>query len=127
MCSQIELKGLPMLELGKAIRIVRAAKGMRLSTLADNAGVSIPFLSLVENGERQPSLDVLRRLANALRIPPEVLIILAQPANGRLQSEDQVSQALVAMIQKMLSVEDELRSTLSSETETDETRSDEGR
>jgi transcriptional regulator with XRE-family HTH domain len=116
-----------MLELGKAIRIVRAAKGMRLSTLADNAGVSIPFLSLVENGERQPSLDVLRRLANALRIPPEVLIILAQPANGRLQSEDQVSQALVAMIQKMLSVEDELRSTLSSETETDETRSDEGR
>lgn len=115
-----------MLELGKAIRIVREAKGMRLSALAGVGGISVPFLSLVENGDRQPSLAVLRRLADGLGIPPEVLIILAQPPDGRLESGDQESQSLVAAIQKMLSVEEELKSRLAPEAKTDETRSNDG-
>ena len=104
-----------MLELGKAIRIVREAKGMRLATLAQHAGVSVPFLSLVENGERQPSLDVLRRVADGLSIPSEVLIMLSQPSTGHLQSKDQTTQSLVRAIQKLQSVEDDLRSKLEPE------------
>lgn len=109
-----------MLELGKAIRIVREAKGMKMSALAKSGGVSIPFLSLVESGARNPSLSVLRRIAIGLGIPPEVLIILAQPPDGLLQSGDSKSQALVQAIQKLLSVENELRSRLELEESADE-------
>ena len=104
-----------MLELGKAIRIVREAKGMRLAALAERASVSVPFLSLVENGERQPSLAVLRKLANGLGIPPEVLIMLSQPSTGHLQIKDRTTQSLVRAIQKLQSVEDDLRSKLEAE------------
>jgi transcriptional regulator with XRE-family HTH domain len=104
-----------MLELGKAIRMVREAKGLKLGALAERASVSVPFLSLVENGERQPSLAVLRKLAEGLRIPSEVLIMLSQPATGHLQSKDQTTQSLVRAIQKMQSVEDDLRSKLEPE------------
>jgi len=104
-----------MLELGKAIRIVRDAKGIRLATLAERSGVSVPFLSLVEHGDRQPSLAVLRKVADGLGIPPEVLIMLSQPTSGHLQSDDRTTQSLIAAIQKMLAVEDDLRTKLGSE------------
>lgn len=104
-----------MLDLGKAIRIVRAAKGMRLAALAERGEISVPFLSLVENGDRQPSLAVLRRIANGLGIPPEVLIMLSQPTSGHLESKDQTTRSLVTAIQKMLTVENDLRSKLTSE------------
>ncbi len=101
-----------MLELGKAIRIVREAKGMRLAMLAERGGVSVPFLSLVENGERQPSLVVLRKLAEGLGIPPETLILLSQPPGGNLRSGDQASQSLITAIKKLIAVEDDLRSKI---------------
>ncbi|MGD2109907.1 MAG: helix-turn-helix transcriptional regulator, partial [Phycisphaerae bacterium] len=104
-----------MLELGKAIRIVREAKGIRLAVLAERAGVSVPFISLVERGERQPSLAVLRKIAVGLGIPAEVLIMLSQPTSGHLQSNDRTTRSLLAAIQKMLAVEDDLRSQLESE------------
>ena len=104
-----------MLELGKAIRYVREAKGMRLASLAKRGGVSVPFLSLVENGERAPSLVVLRKLAAGLGIPSDVLIILAQPTEGNLQSNDPASRSLVSAIEKMLTVEDDLRKELGME------------
>lgn len=104
-----------MLELGKAIRIVREAKGIRLAVLAERSGVSVPFLSLVEHGDRQPSLAVLRKIADGLGIPAEVLIMLSQPTSGHLQSNDRRTQSLVTAIQKLLSVEDDLRSKLTSE------------
>lgn len=103
-----------MLELGKAIRIVREAKGMKLAMLAERGGVSVPFLSLVENGERQPSLVVLRKLAEGLGIPPETLILLSQPPGGNLRSGDQISQSLVAAIKKLIAVEEEIRSKIAS-------------
>ena len=107
-----------MLELGKAIRIVREAKGMRLGALAERAGVSVPFLSLVENGDRQPSLAVLRQLAEGLGIPPEVLIMVAQPTSGHLESKDRTTQSLIESIQKLVSIENDLRSKLGKEQKT---------
>lgn len=116
-----------MLELGKAIRIVRAAKGMRLAALAERGGVSVPFLSLVENGDRQPSLAVLRKLAEGLGIPSEVLIILSQPTEGHLNSDDRASQSLVTAIQKLLAVEGELKLELVTEAKRRASRKTHGR
>jgi transcriptional regulator with XRE-family HTH domain len=104
-----------MLELGKAIRIVREAKGMTLGALAERSGVSVPFASLVESGGRHPSLHVLRRVAEALGIPTEVLIMLSQPSGGNLRTSDRATDSLVRSIQKLFSVETELRSKLASE------------
>ena len=60
--------------IGKAIKIIREAKGKSLGALASQAEVSIPYLSLVEADKRNPSLDVIQRIALALEIPPDVFL-----------------------------------------------------
>ena len=48
-------------DIGKSIRVIRQAKGFPLKDVAAAASISNPFLTLVEKGARQPSLDVIRR------------------------------------------------------------------
>ncbi len=101
-----------MLDIGRAIRIVRIAKNLKVSELASMADLSVPFVSLVENGERQPSFDALRRIATALGVPFEALIVLAQPRNGRLSTSDATARRLASQIEKLIEAEDSLRKQL---------------
>lgn len=100
------------LELGRAIRIVRQAKDFKVSDLAERAAVSVPFVSLIESGDRQPSLQVLRRIADALGVPSEVLIVLAQPRNGTLATSGRKATRLATAIRKLVEAEDSLRTRL---------------
>lgn len=52
--------------------ILKARRGQRRQAeIADAAGIASCTLSLIETGERTPSLDVLVRLCDALGIPVE--------------------------------------------------------
>jgi transcriptional regulator with XRE-family HTH domain len=48
-----------------------------LRQLAEQAGVSNPYLSQIERGLRRPSAEVLQQLAKALRISAEQLYLRA--------------------------------------------------
>jgi len=98
-----------MLEIGKAIRVIRQAKNLKQNDLAKGASVSAPFLSLIENGERQPSLAVIRKIAAALAVPSEALILLAQPRQGTLRTEDRFTVDLARLITALVEAEDGLR------------------
>ena len=54
--------------LGQEIRAVRRAMGMTLNDCAEAASLSVGFLSLVERGQKQPSLEALQRISAALGI-----------------------------------------------------------
>lgn len=54
--------------LGSEIRQTRLRRKMKLSELADKAGVSASLVSQIENGKASPSLSTLRRFANALGV-----------------------------------------------------------
>lgn len=56
--------------LGKMLRELRETKGMSQVNLAEKARVSQAYIAMLESGEkRNPSLVILRRLANALGVP----------------------------------------------------------
>ena len=101
-----------MVELGKAIRMLREANERGLGELAKAAGISTSFLSLIESGKRQPSLVVLRKLAEALDVPSEALILAAHGAGSTLTSADPVVGKLTDSLTKMAKAEDELRKRL---------------
>jgi transcriptional regulator with XRE-family HTH domain len=63
--------------LGRRVRERRRRLGLTLKDLAQRTGLSVPFLSQVENGKR-PSLASLFSLARVLDTTPEAL--LAGPA-----------------------------------------------
>jgi transcriptional regulator with XRE-family HTH domain len=72
--------------LGDYLREQRIAARLSLRQLAEQAGVSNPYLSQIERGLRKPSADVLQQIAKALRISAEQLYIRA----GIISPEDGV-------------------------------------
>jgi transcriptional regulator with XRE-family HTH domain len=69
-------KDLPR-DIGGFIRDMRRNAKISLRQLADQAGVSNPYLSQVERGLRKPSAEVLQQLASALRVSTPVMYLRA--------------------------------------------------
>jgi transcriptional regulator with XRE-family HTH domain len=63
--------------LGDYLREQRVQARLSLRQLAEQAGVSNPYLSQIERGLRKPSAEVLQQIAKALRISAEQLYIRA--------------------------------------------------
>ena len=72
-------------QLGEYLKEQRTQSRLSLRQLADQVGVSNPYLSQIERGLRRPSAEVLQQLAKALRISADQLYIRAgivSPAAG---------------------------------------------
>ena len=66
-----------MATIGDYIRQQREQAKISLRQLADQAGVSNPYLSQIERGLRKPSADILQQIAKGLRISAEALYVQA--------------------------------------------------
>ncbi|HUF90249.1 MAG TPA: XRE family transcriptional regulator [Gemmatimonadota bacterium] len=62
--------------LGLKLRKHRQEKGLSLSDLAARAGISVSYLSEIENGRKHPKPEKLIRLAEALAVPYDELVSL---------------------------------------------------
>ena len=63
--------------LGDYLKEQRLGSKLTLRQLADQVGVSNPYLSQIERGLRKPSAEVLQQLAKALRVSAEQLYVRA--------------------------------------------------
>ncbi len=63
--------------LGDYLREQRVAAALSLRELAEQSGVSNPYLSMIERGVRRPSAQVLHQIAKALQISAEQLYVRA--------------------------------------------------
>jgi DNA-binding XRE family transcriptional regulator len=55
------------------IKLWRDHRGLTQQELADRAGISKPYLSQIESGKRQGTVETLVAIARALDVPLEVL------------------------------------------------------
>ena len=62
------------------LRARRIEAGLTQVDLAKRLGVSQPSVAQLETGEYVPSLDIVDRVAKALRVPPETLLSQALAA-----------------------------------------------
>lgn len=60
---------------GLAVRRRREAAGVSQEDLAFEAGIHRTYVSMLERGEANPSLDVIERLAGALRTSVSALFL----------------------------------------------------
>ena len=81
--------------LGEYLREQRSGAQMSLRQLAEQAGVSNPYLSQVERGLRKPSAEVLNKIASALQISSEHLYVRA----GLLDEDTAALPKVVVAIQ----------------------------
>lgn len=61
------------IKFGQVVKILRTASGLKQKDLAEKVGVRPHYLSLVESGKREPSLNVVRLIARALDVPVSYL------------------------------------------------------
>lgn len=64
-------------DLGDYLKEQRVNAQLSLRQLAEQTGVSNPYLSQIERGLRRPSAEVLQQLAKALRLSSENLYVRA--------------------------------------------------
>lgn len=60
--------------IGKRIRLLRTQQHLSQMTLAEMVDKSPTYISLVENGQKGPSLEMLIDVANALKVTTDVLL-----------------------------------------------------
>jgi transcriptional regulator with XRE-family HTH domain len=63
------------LAFGEALRCERRRRGMSQEELAEACDMDRSYPSLLERGQRTPTLTVLLDLAAALKVPPERLVM----------------------------------------------------
>jgi len=62
-------------KIGKKIRCAREERKMTQEQFSEKAGVDVSYLSYVENGKRNVSIDVLERISNLLDLNLEDSIL----------------------------------------------------
>lgn len=67
-----------MVAIGKAVGYFRLQARMTQRTLADRTGLTVNYLSLLENGMRTPSLETLYKIAKVLGRRVSTLFLVAE-------------------------------------------------
>ncbi len=78
-------------QFGAAVRDRRAAARLSQEKLAESAGLHPTYISMVERGIRNPTLDVAARIAKALKISLPRLIEQAQNITAPRQKSSRES------------------------------------
>ena len=89
------------MNLGRAIKLMRTAAGMKQKDVAAKIGVTSNYVSLVENGRREPSISFLKQVAAILSVPVGLLFLWEETESGPSEkSLDQV-RSLLARLEAM--------------------------
>lgn len=79
--------------IGEYIREQRKQARISLRQLAEQAGVSNPYLSQIERGLRKPSAEILNQIAKGLQISAQALYVQA----GLIEDGEQPSDVIAAI------------------------------
>ncbi|MGA2093012.1 MAG: helix-turn-helix transcriptional regulator [Sedimentisphaerales bacterium] len=103
------------ISVGKAIKIIRNAKGISLGDLAIQSRISVPYLSLLESEKRKPSLTVIGQVADALDIPVDVFILLYSGHESTLTTKCNVANRLLTVLTQMENFEKRINDAISNQ------------
>ena len=106
-------------KIGSRIQKYRDAAGLSQEKLAEQTGVSTIFISYIERGTRQPSLESFIKIANVLKVSTDALLtdVLENPYKERASSylnrieelPPKDRQRILAVLETMLSDVDPMR------------------
>ena len=81
-------------DVGRCLRRLRDGRDLSIRALAEQSGLNVNTLSLIENGKSSPSVSTLQQLASALAVPitaffemdiPKNMISYQKSGNGYVQ------------------------------------------
>lgn len=85
---------------GKRVRQQRILAQLTQEKLAEKADISLSFLGHIERGTRKASLDTVVKLANALRVSPNILLQDSLESD-LLDSAPQMSESQMGLLREI--------------------------
>ena len=86
----------------KAIRVARSLADLSQGQLADRAEIDRSYLSLIESGKRQPSVETIEKIAVALKIPFHLLSLLGSEETDLKKANPGHIESLSLALTKLL-------------------------
>jgi transcriptional regulator with XRE-family HTH domain len=90
------------MNLGKSIKLCRASRGLSQGELAKKIGKSISYISLIEQGKRDPAISTVEEIAHALGVPVSLLTFLAAESGDLRGVPEDVRDRLAGIAHKLL-------------------------
>ncbi len=91
------------MSIGSTLKLLRTASNLTQSSLAKDLNVTANYLSLVENGRKEPSLTLLKRFSKKLDAPLGYFLWLALEENRSQEKFDlkrKMDELLVTIIRE---------------------------
>ncbi len=90
------------MNIGISIKTIRKNKGLNQAQLADLCGITVTYLSLIENDKKDPTLSLLRTIANSLNIPLPILLFMSLEDNDIADSKKELFGMIKPSIDSIL-------------------------
>ena len=91
------------MSIGSTLKLLRVASDLKQSSLAKDLDVTANYLSLVENGKKEPSLTFLKKFSQRLNIPLGYFLWIALEDISlpeELDLKDKMDRLLVSILQQ---------------------------
>ena len=88
--------------LNKALRLIRVFHDMKQNEAADKLGISKSYLSEIEKGHKEPSLELLRKYETAFDIPTSSIMFFSEnlgKSPAREKARNFVASKIINMMQ----------------------------
>ena len=95
------------MNLGHAIKICRTHRGLNQGQLAALSGISLSYLSLIENNKRDPGMTTIEAISEALGLPPTLLLFLAADSGELHGLPADVQEKMSSLTLRLLSRADD--------------------
>jgi transcriptional regulator with XRE-family HTH domain len=100
------------MNIGKGIRVIRAARNLSQKQLAEVSGLDSSYISLVEAGKRAPKDEAIQAIAKALRVPKYLLLLLSSDKEDLSGiSTEQADVLAKQLLEIILESEEDLQTT----------------
>ncbi len=68
--------------ISKALKLIRQYHKFSLTELSDRLSISISYLSELESGKKEPTLDTLQKYADFFKVPLSSLVVFSETLAG---------------------------------------------
>jgi transcriptional regulator with XRE-family HTH domain len=99
------------MKLGTAIKLIRTSSGLKQKEVAHRLGVTANYVSLLESGEREPSVTLLKKLAGVLEIPVGLFFLWDEDDPAASKKNVERMRELLAQLEAMYVLAKRTKST----------------
>lgn len=90
------------MKIGSIIKTERKKKGLSQKQLANHCSITVTYLSLIENDKKEPTVSLLRTLAENLNLPLPILLFMSLDDEDIPESKKEFFNIVKPSIDSML-------------------------